>query len=511
VSWSSTPEENAQKTIEKRKNPIKYAISATLSIKLVIKDTLTMFTKTDPEFLLVSKEDSTVTLKMAADIDKIPNDKFPKLFPASISNGKTFLSMFAVSVMDIHRLKRTTFEFYQYAARKIWINKDPFLTNDICNIGFLIRKDPRKISRDLLAKSLYETMSNHKFDAEMSQSFHEAKETLPFSGPIPNFKLRNSGNICHNSSAGKIKTHAITIHCDHQHAEFITRLFTNFYEDGKSDEQFVPHSLLHSGDPTNLGAYRNVIIRQNQYLSQVRVLPVIGISPKALKEEIKIGNGRPETVLALLNRYSHFTSIKATPQSTELGKYLFMTTADKFEKGKHFITHSLPQIWAKLDIMFLDELPPSIRYPQLTTSNLKDASTMKTAALLLSAYKVPDNATVMSKWSKPPSNHRQPPKAVIVNSTQQDFPSMVKTVSRVLLLLLAFPLTAPSTPPLPHATLLALHLKGNKRAMPALHMLKTLLSLVISLSHPHMHPAHPVSHLYQPVHHMLTLLSTSAT
>jgi hypothetical protein len=67
-----------------------------------------------------------------------------------------------------------------------------------------------------------------------------------------------------------------------------------------------------------------------------------------------------------------------------------------------------------------------VRCPRLTTSNLKDASTKKTP-VLLSAYAVPDAATIASSWSKPPSTCRQPPKAVIVNYSQQDFPSMVKT------------------------------------------------------------------------------------
>jgi hypothetical protein len=70
----------------------------------------------------------------------------------------------------------------------------------------------------------------------------------------------------------------MTMHCDQKHAKFLTRLFTSFYEDGHSDKKIVPHSFLHGADPTNLRAYWNAMILQNQYLSQVRVLPVIGIS-----------------------------------------------------------------------------------------------------------------------------------------------------------------------------------------------------------------------------------------
>jgi hypothetical protein len=141
---------------------------------------------------------------------------------------------------------------------------------------------------------------------------------------------------------------------------------------------------------------------------------------------IQVGESPPQTVQSLLNRYSHFTSIEETTQSHELGKYLFMTTAAKFEKGKQFITNSIPQLWAKLDNTFLDELPSSVRYPRLTTSNLKDASTTRTAALL-SATAIPDDITVASRWSKPPQLNQQPPKAVIVNYTDQHFPPTTNT------------------------------------------------------------------------------------
>jgi hypothetical protein len=149
VSWSATPKENAQETIEKRKIPIQYIFLSSMSVTKVLKDTIIMLQKTDLGFMLVSRIDSTVTLHTVSDFDKIPTDDFPTFFPAKISGGKTFLRLFSVSTMPINLLKRSSFGFYEFAARKIWINDDVFLSNDIRNIGFLIRKDPKKVSRDL--------------------------------------------------------------------------------------------------------------------------------------------------------------------------------------------------------------------------------------------------------------------------------------------------------------------------------------------------------------------------
>ena len=48
VSWSATPSEIDQATIEKLKKPVTYEIDATLAIKGVLKETDRQFKVTDP-------------------------------------------------------------------------------------------------------------------------------------------------------------------------------------------------------------------------------------------------------------------------------------------------------------------------------------------------------------------------------------------------------------------------------------------------------------------------------
>jgi hypothetical protein len=128
-----------------------------------------------------------------------------------------------------------------------------------------------------------------------------------------------------------------------------------------------------------------------------------------------------------VHRYPYFSSIEPTQQSEKIGKYLFITTQDKFEAAKNWINTELPQIWAALDHNFLDELPDSVQCPRLTTSNLKDATTSKTVAML-NASKVPDDATIASKWSMPPQigRNRNPPNTITVNYTPSHFPPLPK-------------------------------------------------------------------------------------
>jgi hypothetical protein len=71
VSWSATPKETDEETIEKRKMLITYSIVANLSLITVLKTTLNILQATDPSFILISNVDSTVTLRNAADAEKI--------------------------------------------------------------------------------------------------------------------------------------------------------------------------------------------------------------------------------------------------------------------------------------------------------------------------------------------------------------------------------------------------------------------------------------------------------
>ena len=90
---------------------------------------------------------------------------------------------------------------------------------------------------------------------------------------------------------------------------------------------------------------------------------------------------------------------------------------------------TVPKIWAKHDNTFLTDLPSSVKVPRLTTSNLKDSATTRTAALLANAIES-DDATITSKWSNAPKLNRPPTTAVIVNYSDANFPPMESKKSR---------------------------------------------------------------------------------
>ena len=84
--------------------------------------------------------------------------------------------LFLVSEMSVRKLKRTAVGFYQYSAKKVWIQESSsFTSTNVRKTGFFIRKDPRKANRDLFAKELFVILSALPLNAEISALFQEAK------------------------------------------------------------------------------------------------------------------------------------------------------------------------------------------------------------------------------------------------------------------------------------------------------------------------------------------------
>jgi hypothetical protein len=131
VTWSATPKENERETIEKRKIPVRYPISPHLSVKNVLKETHARFQKTDPTFLMISKEDSSVVIRSAAAFHEYTAEELKKYFPASLIKRNTSLNLFVVTDRSIHRLKKDSFGFYEHASKHIYVSDNPFQSNDV--------------------------------------------------------------------------------------------------------------------------------------------------------------------------------------------------------------------------------------------------------------------------------------------------------------------------------------------------------------------------------------------
>jgi hypothetical protein len=232
--------------------------------------------------------------------------------------------------------------------------------------------------------------------------------------------VRLSKNIQINSPTGKVRTSTLTIHVNAAHVQFMSPFITRFSEESYLLEKFVPQTMLNGKDPVHLQACHNAIVIQNHFLSQVRVLPVIALHPKAMTQMIQLApEDAPTTMFSLLHRCLCFASVEPTASSPTIGKHIFLTTKDDFLKAKNFIVETLPQLWNLLDNTFLDKLPESVRCPRLTSLNLRDDSTKRTVALLNRTS--PEELTAVSQWKSPPTFNKLPT-TVSANYSDKNFP-----------------------------------------------------------------------------------------
>jgi hypothetical protein len=423
VTWNPSTKPKYGKTTELRLFPVKLQLAARLSVTAVLKEILTRFLVTDPRFYLVSKINADVIIRTVTEFNALSNSQVQQLFPGKVIRGQTNIRFFMASSMDIARLKQSSYGFYEFAGNTIWLKVDVFESNDIRSIGFITRKDINRTDKNIFEKELTEKLLNFEWNMEDNQRLEEAKDNLSFPNRIPNMEIRLTKSVAVNTPTGRVSTSALTVHCDSLHMNFLTKLITRYYEEASNDERFVPHSMLNGRDPDYIASYRNAIVYQNQFLQHARVLPVIGLHPKAMAAMIQLDDGEESQVYSYIRRYQFFTSIEATQLSDKLGKYLFMTTEEHFLEAKKFITDTLPKIWQKIDNTFLEELPASVRCPRLTNSNLRDESTKRTVALL--AEKPPDDYTIASKWSSPPQLNK-PPATISVNYSDNNYPALQK-------------------------------------------------------------------------------------
>jgi hypothetical protein len=254
VSWSATPKESDQETIKKRKMPITYALVANLSLITVFKNTLSMLKATDPTFISISKEDSTVTIWNATDADKISEAKLHKYFPAtSITDNKVHCKLFAIASMSMHLLKKNTFGFYKWAGRKVWIF-DSHAT-DLRNIEFIIYRDPKKVNRDDYSTKLANELNTFPLSEDDADIYNHAKDAEAFNGRLPKFHLQQSDRISSRNGQGQVSMHAITVHCQNEHKGFMVPFLSCYFEDTATKGQFMSHSMRNGQAPLHLQAY----------------------------------------------------------------------------------------------------------------------------------------------------------------------------------------------------------------------------------------------------------------
>ena len=88
-----------------------------------------------------------------------------------------------VTDRSLHRLKKESSGFYGYAAKQIYISKNPFLSSDVRNVGFFLRKNAEKVNKAKFTTTMMQRLADFPLSHADSDRYNEAKEKLPFAAP----------------------------------------------------------------------------------------------------------------------------------------------------------------------------------------------------------------------------------------------------------------------------------------------------------------------------------------
>lgn len=135
----------------------------------VIKECLTRFLATDPTVYIVSCINDNIIIRTAAELKSYSAAQIREFFPGKIINKQTNLRFFMAASMTISRLKKSSYGYYEYASKHIWLSNDVFESHDIQNISFIICKDINRVDRELFKRELFSKLTNFICSSEDEQ------------------------------------------------------------------------------------------------------------------------------------------------------------------------------------------------------------------------------------------------------------------------------------------------------------------------------------------------------
>eukprot|EP00978_Attheya_sp_CCMP212_P040373 scaffold219672_cov51-Attheya_sp.AAC.1 len=148
--------------------------------------------------------------------------------------------------------------------------------------------------------------------------------------PIPEFTLQSK-----SLAFGGLLTKVIQIECAEPDALYLKSLFAACAQ----QEQFHRGAFIPQGLHlmTNPDTYKHLIADQNEFLSDIVNIPVIGLPDQAFDKTTK--NEEGDTLREYLHKTDLFVGIERTNRTKDLGKFHFLTCKDNEEAAAKWIDH----------------------------------------------------------------------------------------------------------------------------------------------------------------------------
>ena len=196
----------------------------------------------------------------------------------------------------------------------------------ISNLGFFVGIDPSNVLES-------EAVENIKQEI-VTKTQRSIKN-------IPRFRLQFSSPFCYNMQKKRRTTIAYSMQCRQVDAKTMLKLLMQTYED---DPKFLFHRMKHE-TPESKASYLSAMYQQNEYLADVKIIPVEGIT-----NDVKF---YLETALAQMPDFQGITQHKNTQSE---GRWNIHTIDKRFKPFKESLIKEIPTMVA--DIIEQHSLDP---------------------------------------------------------------------------------------------------------------------------------------------------------
>ena len=217
-----------------------------------------------------------------------------------------------------HQIKKTREIFDCMKENNCFLQEHSWTTKewDITNIGFLSGVSPKHQSKDSVT---------HKLELIEKTSLHfELHATLV--------------NITRNGT--KHSTYAYEVQCQRQHAEEVCKYIA--LTSREYGQTFVKYKWKY----TNPEVFVNALNKQNDFINNIRTIPIYGISNIAMK-----------SMYHELMRKKEILEVGATSKTFELGRWNIYTKLANFQSTTKWLQINLSKTYDKLPSDITDETP----------------------------------------------------------------------------------------------------------------------------------------------------------
>jgi hypothetical protein len=315
-------------------------------------------------------------------------------------------------------------------TNKIWVHYNQSNSLQVAALGFIQGVHPRVTHRDGFLTELHDAIQLEMNETErlsIKNLLPAGKKQDLEEGEIakPEIKLEVvARTLGYGNGDGRIKTEAFEIRVPLEIRVEIKEIMTRL---GSKDlipkGRFIPYGLVQT---VGAEVYKKMLRMQNDYLTNFRIVPVFGITPKALKHVIAIyqdGREQQMTLQQFILDDESVRGIETTNRAEDLGKLFILSDAIGILGARSFVDNTLKELYQS-ETMAAELIHPNFNPPRRGDAPRISTTFQSYATALANLGNPQDDATPVGGIAPPPRPAKR--NVQMVYDLQGDFPNLPK-------------------------------------------------------------------------------------